>query len=136
MSQSNRTRNERARHVTVAVGSAGAFFRRGRDIAGRLDRDQAVPQSARITFEEARDFFAALTRARIRLLEALREARGPVSITAIAGMVKRHRSVVSKDIGVLSRLGMVRIDEVLLPGHGKQKLVSPAAHKVELTAVV
>jgi predicted transcriptional regulator len=136
MSRSGKTRNAKEHQLTVTVEPTAAFFRRGRAIARRIDRGQPVPASARITFEDAHDFFAALTHARIRLLEALRETRGPLSITAIAGKVRRHRSVVSKDIGVLNRLGMVRIEEVSLPGHGKQKLVSPAAHKVELMAVV
>ena len=40
------------------------------------------------------------------------------------------------DLQVLERFSVIRVTEKVLPGHGRQKWVSPLASEIRLTAVL
>jgi predicted transcriptional regulator len=58
----------------------------------------------------------------------------PGSITDLARRLGRDRSAVTRDVALLERYGVIRVVEKPLPGHGKQKWVTPVAAAVELSA--
>ena len=60
----------------------------------------------------------------------------PVTISDLADRLERHRSAVSKDIGLLEKLGLVTTEKKNNPGHGVQKLIRATAPKIELVATL
>jgi predicted transcriptional regulator len=78
--------------------------------------------------------FAVMTPARLELFRAAKA--DPASITAIAHRLHRDRSTVKKDVDVLVAAGLLDIEEVPLPGHGRQKFVRATADMIQLQAVV
>ena len=73
-----------------------------------------------------------LTEKRVVLLKQVRET--PASITMLAQKLKRDRSAVTRDIQMLESFGIVQVTERPLPGHGRQKWVTPLAQEIQLTA--
>ena len=57
-------------------------------------------------------------------------------ITAIAHRLQRDRSTVKRDVDILVAAGLLNIEEVPLPGHGRQKFVRATADGIQLQAVV
>jgi predicted transcriptional regulator len=53
-----------------------------------------------------------------------------------AKKLKRDRSAVTRDVRVLERFGVIQVTEKPLPGHGRQKWITPLAGEIELTAVL
>ena len=46
------------------------------------------------------------------------------------------RGAVSRDVQVLERFDVVQVTEKPLPGHGRQKWITPLAGEIQLTAVL
>jgi len=75
-----------------------------------------------LTSVEFAEFISELTPKRFELLRlALKETR---SISELAAAVSREQSAVSKDVGRLRKLGLVRVDEVSNAGHGNLRQTS------------
>jgi predicted transcriptional regulator len=70
----------------------------------------------------------------VLLLNQVKET--PTSITALAMRLKRDRSAVTRDVQVLERFGVIQVTEKPLPGHGRQKWITPLAGEIRLTAVL
>jgi predicted transcriptional regulator len=122
------------RNVTVKTGTTEEYFARVRDIAKEIDRGQVPKPEFTLTFEDPGDMFAVMTPARLELFRAAKA--DPSSITAIAQRLHRDRSSVKKDIDILVAAGLLDIEEVPLPGHGRQKFVRATADRIQLQAVV
>jgi len=120
----------------VKVATLDAFFEDGRRIARQADAGQPLPEVHSITFENLEEMLEYLTPKRVALFEAIKASAGPESITTVAHRVGRDRAAVKRDIDALCRLGIVDVDEVPLPGHGRQKLVRPVAQRVVLSATL
>lgn len=120
----------------VNVGTHETFFEDGRRIARQADAGQPLPEVRSITFENLEAMLEYLTPKRVALFEAIKASAGPESITTVAHRVGRDRAAVKRDIDALCRLGIVDVDEVPLPGHGRQKLVRPVAQRVVLSATL
>ena len=121
------------RNVIVNTGTAEEYSARGREIAQRIDRGEALEAEVTLTFEDPGDMFAVMTPARLELFRAAKVAS---SITAIALRLHRDRSTVKKDVDILIAVGLLHIEEVPLPGHGRQKFVRATADRIQLQAVV
>jgi predicted transcriptional regulator len=122
------------RNVIVKTGTVEDFFTRGREIAQKIDTGEALEPEFTLTFEEPGDMFAVMSPARLELFRAAKSV--PSSITAIAHRLHRDRSTVKKDVDILVAAGLLDIEEVPLPGHGRQKFVRATADKIHLQAVV
>jgi predicted transcriptional regulator len=122
------------RNVIVKTGTVEDFFARGREIAQKIDTGEALEPEFTLTFEEPGDMFAVMSPARLELFRAAKSV--PSSITAIAHRLHRDRSTVKKDVDILVAAGLLDIEEVPLPGHGRQKFVRATADKIHLQAVV
>lgn len=122
------------RSVTVSTGTVEEYFARGREIARQVDRGDLPKPEFTLTFEDPGDMFAVMTPARLELFRAAKA--NPSSITAIAHHLQRDRSTVKKDVDILVAAGLLNIEEVPLPGHGRQKFVRATADRIQLQAVV
>jgi predicted transcriptional regulator len=116
----------------IRVEPSAKFFERGREIATRADSGEAIPFSRVLAFEDFESLLHVLTEKRIVLLRQVKEE--PASIARLARKLKRDRSAVTRDVQVLAHYGVVQVTEKILPGHGKQKWVTPIAREIRLTA--
>ncbi len=122
------------RKAEVRVEKVDRFFERGRRLAQAADRGHAIPSSTVIAFEDIESLLHVLTGTRVLLLRQIKVT--PASIDGLARTLKRDRSAVTRDIRVLERLGVIQVTEKPLPGHGRQKWVTPIARNIQLTAVL
>jgi predicted transcriptional regulator len=122
------------RNVTVSTGTVEEFFKRGREIARKIDTGEALEAEYTLTFEDPGDMFAVMSAARLELFRAAKNEAA--SITALAQRLKRDRSSVKKDVDILVAAGLLDIEDTALPGHGRQKFISAAADRIYLQAVV
>ena len=122
------------RNVIVNTGTTEEFFAGVRETAKQLDRGDVPKPEFTLTFEDPGDMFAVMSPARLELFRAAKS--DPSSITAIAHRLHRDRSTVKKDVDILVAAGLLNIEEVPLPGHGRQKFVRAVADRIQLQAVV
>lgn len=122
------------RNVVVKTGTTEEYFACVREIAKQIDSGGVLKPEFTVTFEDPRDMFAVMTPARLELFRAAKN--DPSSITAIAHRLHRDRSAVKRDVNILVAAGLLDIEEVPLPGHGRQKLVRATADTIQLRAVV
>jgi predicted transcriptional regulator len=122
--------------TALKVGTLDAFFEEGRQTARLADAGKPLPEVHTITFENLEDLLEYLTPKRVALFEAIKASANPASITTMAHRLGRDRAAVKRDIDALCLLGIVDVEDVPLPGHGRQKLVRPVAQKVVLSAML
>ena len=122
------------RKTEIRVEPVEAFFQRARGLARRADRGGSIPFSRVIAFEDIESLLHVLTEKRVVLLKEIKAA--PSSISDLAKRLKRDRSAVTRDVQLLERFGVVNVTEKPLPGHGRQKWVTPVATDIRLTAVL
>lgn len=70
---------------------------------------------------------------RVLLLKQVRAAP-PGCITDLARKLRRDRSAVTRDVQALERVGVLRVSEKSLPGHGRQKWIAPIVRDIHLIA--
>jgi predicted transcriptional regulator len=122
------------RKAEIRVERVDSFFERGRKLAKAADRGDVIPSSRVVAFEDVKSLLHVLTEKRVLLLKQVKET--PSSISVLAKKLNRDRSAVTRDVQVLERFGVVQVTEKALPGHGRQKWVTPLAGEIRLTAVL
>ena len=122
------------RNVTIKTGTTEEYFARVREIARQIDLGEIPKPEFTLTFEDPGDMFAVMSTARLELFRAAKVA--PSSITAIAQRLHRDRSSVKRDVDILVAAGLLSVEDVPLPGHGRQKHVRAVADRIHLQAVV
>ena len=120
------------RKTEIRVEPVEAFFERGRKLAELADSGRRIPPSRVVAFDDIESLLQVLTTKRVLLLKQVRTAPG--SITDLARKLKRDRSAVTRDVQALERVGVLRVTEKPLPGHGKQKWITAIARDIHLTA--
>jgi predicted transcriptional regulator len=110
------------------------FFERGRKLAKAADQCDAIPFSRVVAFEDVESLLHVLTAKRVLLLKQVNQT--PTSISVLAKKLKRDRSAVTRDVQVLERFGVIQVTVKPLPGHGRQKWITPLAGEIQLTAVL
>jgi predicted transcriptional regulator len=118
----------------IRVERVDAFFERGRKLAREAAQRGAIPSSRVVAFEDVESLLHVLTEKRVLLLKQVQET--PASISVLARKLKRDRSAVTRDVQILERFGVVHVTEKPLPGHGRQKWITPLAAEIRLTAVL
>lgn len=106
---------------------------RSREVARALDaKVDALPHARVFTSVQFEEFVTELTPKRFELLRlAIKRRR---SINDLATAAHREPSAVSRDIAKLQKLGLVRVDVVANPGHGRMKMVTPVATSISINA--
>lgn len=116
--------------TTIKVASADDFFKRGKEIAKLADQGKRIPQERIISFEDPEDLARLITTAKLVLFRAVKESPG--SITDLSQRLHRDRSAVKRDIDELERIGLVEVEDIPFPGHGRRKEVRAVAEQVLL----
>lgn len=120
--------------IVIRTDAVKGFFSRAKDAARRADRGGAFDGKVTLSFEDPQRMFTVLSEARRRLmLEVMDEPR---TINELSKRLHRHRSSVTKDVGLLERLGLIVSQRQANPGHGIQKTVRSVAAKIELVATL
>ena len=120
--------------IVIRTDDVMGFFSRAKDAARRADRGGAFDGKVTLSFEDPQRMFTVLSGARRRLmLEVMDEPR---TINELSKRLHRHRSSVTKDVGLLERLGLIVSQRQANPGHGIQKTVRSVAAKIELVATL
>ena len=112
--------------LTVHTDGFEGFRKRSLERARKLDRGELLEPEKIVTAENAVN---TLTRARVGVYRKVKEKES-ISITALAGCLKRPREAVSRDVAALHSAGFVKLRDVSNPGHGRVVVVSPAAKKI------
>lgn len=120
--------------VVIRTDDVDGFFGRAKDAARRADRSQPFNGQITLAFEDPQRMFTVLSEARRRLmLEVMRE---PKTINELTQRLHRNRSAITKDVGLLERVGLVVSQRLANPGHGIQKVVRSIAPKIEMVATL
>ena len=120
--------------LTIASGNVEDFFRRGRELAGKLDRGEEIPEERLLTFEDPSDILELLTNARMALFQEVNHQPG--SIADLARRLHRDRSAVKRDVDILASAGLLFVETRPISGHGRMKLVQATAKRFSLVAQV
>jgi len=120
--------------VVIRTDDVEGFFARAKDAARRADRGQPFDGKVTLAFEDPQRMFTVLSEARRRLmLEVMHE---PKTINELTHRLHRNRSAITKDVGLLEKVGLLVSQRQANPGHGIQKMVRSIAPKIEMVATL
>jgi len=120
--------------IVVRTDDVSGFFTRARDAARRADIGEHFEEKVTLAFEDPNRMFAVLSEGRRRLmLEIMHE---PKTIAELSQRLHRNRSVITRDVQLLERVGLIVSQRQANPGHGIQKLVRSVAQKIEMVATL
>lgn len=120
--------------VAICTSDVAEFFSRAQDAAKRADAGGQFEEKITLSFEDPQHLFAVLSAARRRLMsEVMCESK---TINELSAQLQRNRSSVSKDVGLLEKMGLIVSQRRINPGHGTQKFVRSVAPKIELVATL
>jgi predicted transcriptional regulator len=120
--------------VVVRTDDVAGFFARAKDAARRADQGKPFDGRVTLSFEDPQQMFAVLSEARRKLmLEVMHE---PQTISQLSSRLHRNRSAITKDVGLLEKLGLIVANREANPGHGIRKMGRAVAPKIELIATL
>jgi predicted transcriptional regulator len=120
--------------IVIRTDDVAGFFSRAKDAAQRADKGEAFEGKVTLSFEDPQRMFTVLSGARRRLmLEVLHEPR---TINELSHRLHRNRSAITKDVGLLEKMGLLVSQRQTNPGHGIQKVVRSVAPKIEMVATL
>ena len=120
--------------VVIRTDDVDGFFLRAKDGARRADQGQAFEGKVTLSFEDPQRMFTVLSEARRRLMsEVMHE---PKTIKELTNRLRRNRSSITKDVGMLEKMGLIVSSRQPNPGHGFQKVVQSIAPKIEMVATL
>ena len=120
--------------IVIRADDVAGFFSRAKDAARRADRNEAFKGKVTLSFEDPQRMFTVLSEARRRLmLEVMHE---PKTINELSHRLHRNRSAITKDVGLLEKMGLLVSQRQSTPGHGIQKVVRSVAPKIEMVATL
>lgn len=120
--------------VIVRTDDVDGFFSRAKSAARKADRGGSFEGCVTFSFDDPQRMFAVLSDARRSLmLEVMKE---PKTIGQLSSTLHRNRSSISKDVGMLEKLGLLVSKRTVNPGHGIQKVVAAIAPKIEMVATL
>lgn len=120
--------------VVIRTDDLDGFFSRAKDAARRADQAEQFDEKVTLSFEDPQRMFTVLSETRRRLMnEVMRE---PKTIKELSNRLQRNRSAVTKDVGMLEKMGPIVSSWQANPGHGFQKVVQSIAPKIEMLAIL
>jgi len=118
----------------IRTDDLDGFFSRAKDAARRADQSSRFEEKVTLSFEDPQRMFTVLSETRRRLMsEVMRE---PKTIKELSVRLHRNRSAVTKDIGMLEKVGLLVSSRKSNPGHGFQKVVQSISPKIEMVATL
>ena len=120
--------------IVLRTDDVAGFFTRAKEAAHSADRGMPFEGKVTLSFEDPQRMFTVLSEARRRLmLEVMIE---PKTINELSERLNRNRSAITKDVGLLEKMGLLVSQRKSNPGHGIQKVVRSIAHKIEMVATL
>ncbi len=120
--------------IVIRTDDVSGFFARAKNAARRADRGGPFDATVTLAFEDPQRMFTVLSKARRRLMfEVMRE---PKTINELSIRLKRDRSSITKDVGLLEKIGLLVSQRRVNPGHGIEKLVQSIAPRIEMVATL
>ena len=120
--------------IMIRTDDVTDFFSRAKDAARKADRGEAFEGKLTLSFEDPQRMFTVLSEERRRLMsEVMHE---PKTINELTSRLRRNRSAITKDVGLLEKLGLIVSSRQSNPGHGIQKLVQSVAPRIEMVATL
>jgi predicted transcriptional regulator len=116
--------------TTIKISGTDEFFQRGKVIAKLADQGKRASRERIISFEDPEDLAKLITTAKLILFREVRECPG--SITDLSQRLHRDRSAVKRDVDELERFGLVEVEDMPFPGHGRRKEVRAVTEQVLL----
>jgi len=96
-----------SRDFQVAIRSVREYFDEAGKVLDAADKGIIPAQPVeRVYFHDLRTFLKYLTPRRFELIDSL-HANGPMSIRALAKLLKRHYKNVHEDVKMLEQIGLV-----------------------------
>ncbi len=120
--------------VVVRTDDVEGFFARAKEAAHRADQGKAFDGRVTLSFEDPQQMFAVMSQARRKLMLAVMHE--PQTISQLSSRLRRNRSAITKDVGVLEKFGLIVSNREVNPGHGIQKVVCAVAPKIEMVATL
>ncbi len=122
--------------VKIKSGGAKEFFKSALETAREIDRGNHVTAKHTI-FVEADDLAALLKAERRELIQFLRGQKKVLFPTLIKKM-RRAQITLNKDLAVLERCSLIKVEQEVNPGHGRRKVIIPLYGKqpLEFKAIV
>ncbi len=87
--------------VVIRTDDVDSFFKRAKDAARRADQAQKFEEKVTLSFEDPQRLFVVLSEARRRLMSEVMHV--PKTIKELTDLLRRNRSSVSKDVGMLEK---------------------------------
>ena len=120
--------------MVVRTDDVSGFFDRAKKAARKADQGAMSDGKVTLSFEDPQRMFTVLSEARRRLvLEVMSEPR---TINELSHRLHRNRLSITKDVGLLEKLGLIVSQRTVNPGHGVQKVVRSVARKIEMVATL
>lgn len=121
--------------IVIRTDDVAGFFSRARDAARKADRGEAFEEKLTLSFEDPQQMFSVLSEARRSLM--LQIMHEPRTINELSELLHRNRSAITKDVGLLEKLGLLVSQRQANPaGHGIQKVVRSVAPRIEMVATL
>lgn len=121
--------------IVIRTDDVTGFFSRAKDAARKADRGEAFEEKLTISFEDPQQMFSVLSEARRSLM--LQIMHEPRTINELSELLHRNRSSITKDVGLLEKLGLLVSQRQANPaGHGIQKVVRSVAPRIEMVATL
>ncbi|MDO9052408.1 MAG: HTH domain-containing protein [Gallionella sp.] len=121
--------------IVIRTDDVDGFFSRAKDAARRADRGEAFEEKLTLSFEDPQQMFSVLSEARRSLM--LQVMHEPKTINELSELLHRNRSAITKDVGLLEKLGLLVSQRQANPaGHGIQKIVRSVAPRIEMVATL
>src|ERR1035437_3180945 len=97
--------------VVIRTSDLDGFFSRAKDAARRADQGQAFEGKVTLSFEDPQRMFTVLSETRRNLMsEVMHE---PKTIKELTNRLRRNRSSITKDVGMLEKMGAHRFDSTI-----------------------
>jgi predicted transcriptional regulator len=120
--------------VVIRTDDVAGFFSRAKEAARKAAQGEVFDGKVTLSFEDPQRMFTVLSQARRRLmLEVMNEPR---TIAELSHRLHRNRSAITKDVGMLEKIGLIVSRRQANPGHGIQKVVQSVAPKIEMVATL
>ena len=120
--------------MVIRTDNIEGFFLRAKKAAQRADQSEAFEGKVILSFEDPQRMFTVLSAARRHLILAVMHE--PMTISELSDRLHRNRSTVTKDVGLLEKMGLLISQRQSNPGHGIQKTVRSVAPKIEMVATL
>jgi predicted transcriptional regulator len=122
--------------MEITVRADGLKGHRARALirAKRIDRGEPIAKEITLNFADPSDMASVLTEQRMRLFSLVKCNK--LSVTGLATALRRDPKSVRRDVCKLEEMGVLRTRLDVNPGHGRVKIVEPAAETIALHATL